>query len=228
MADNFGYDLNQLMPLREIVFNTLRQAILKGKIKPGERLMEVHLANELGVSRTPVREAIRMLELEGLVIMEPRKGARVAEIEQQDLKDVLELRKGLEDLAICKACERITAEELKCLDAAAAKFSKLVKASDDSDEALTALAEADVKFHDVIYEATHNRRLVQLLNNLREQMYRYRMEYMKDAPSRKLLDAEHKEICCAVRGGDVDRARKFVCAHIDNQEKAIIESLKNQ
>ena len=93
---------------------------------------------------------------------------------------------------------------------------------------LQALAEADVKFHDVIYEATHNRRLVQLLNNLREQMYRYRMEYMKDAPSRKLLDAEHKEICCAVRGGDVDRARKFVCAHIDNQEKAIIESLKNQ
>ena len=225
MADTFEYDLNQLMPLREIVFNTLRQAILKGKIKPGERLMEVHLANKLGVSRTPVREAIRMLELEGLVIMEPRKGARVAEIERQELNDVLELRRGLEELAIKKACERITSEELKRLDAAAEEFSNLVKNNKGSESDLIALAEADVNFHDVIYEATHNRRLVQLLNNLREQMYRYRMEYMKDAASRQLLDAEHKEICCAVRSGDVQRAHKCICEHIDNQQTAIIASL---
>ena len=78
------------MPLRDVVFHTLRRAIMQGDLKPGERLMEIKLANRLGVSRTPIREAIRMLELEGLVTMVPRKGAQVAEITEKDLKDVVE------------------------------------------------------------------------------------------------------------------------------------------
>ena len=69
---------NDYLPLRDVVFNTLRESILKGEMKPGERLMEIHLANKLGVSRTPIREAIRKLELEGLVTMIPRRGAEVA------------------------------------------------------------------------------------------------------------------------------------------------------
>ena len=79
----------QYLPLRDVVFRTLRQAILRGELKPGERLMEIRLANQLGVSRTPIREAIRMLELDGLVIMVPRKGAQVAQITEKDLNDVL-------------------------------------------------------------------------------------------------------------------------------------------
>ena len=82
----------QYLPLRDVVFRTLRQAILRGELKPGERLMEIRLANQLGVSRTPIREAIRMLELDGLVIMVPRKGAQVAQITEKDLNDVLEAR----------------------------------------------------------------------------------------------------------------------------------------
>ena len=84
----------QYLPLRDVVFRTLRQAILRGELKPGERLMEIRLANQLGVSRTPIREAIRMLELDGLVIMVPRKGAQVAQITEKDLNDVLEVRLG--------------------------------------------------------------------------------------------------------------------------------------
>ena len=71
---------NDYLPLRDVVFNTLLESILKGEMKPGERLMEIHLANKLGVSRTPIREAIRKLELEGLVTMIPRRGAEVAQI----------------------------------------------------------------------------------------------------------------------------------------------------
>ena len=74
----------QYMPLRDVVFHTLRRGIMQGDLKPGERLMEIKLANRLGVSRTPIREAIRMLELEGLVVMIPRKGAQVAEITEKD------------------------------------------------------------------------------------------------------------------------------------------------
>ena len=87
MEPNFQVNMNEYLPLRDVVFNTLRQAILHGELKPGERLMEIQLANKLGVSRTPIREAIRKLELEGLVLMLPRKGAEVAEITEKSLRD---------------------------------------------------------------------------------------------------------------------------------------------
>ena len=87
MADKLEIRMDEYLPLRDVVFNTLRQAILKGELKPGERLMEIQLAQKLGVSRTPIREAIRKLELEGLVIMIPRKGAEVAHITEKDMRD---------------------------------------------------------------------------------------------------------------------------------------------
>lgn len=221
MTSEFSIDINQYMPLREVVFTTLRQAILKGELKPGERLMEITLANRLGVSRTPIREAIRKLELEGLVVMVPRKGAHVAKITLQELNDVLEVRRGLEELAITKACERITEEELDELEASAMRFEKLLKAGE-----IMELAAEDVKFHDVIYNATHNRRLIQILNNLREQMYRFRLEYLKEEASRKNLCEEHKLICRALRSRDVEAAHRFICQHIDNQQAAIESGLK--
>ena len=94
MQTDFQADL----PLRDVVFNTLRQAILTGELRPGERLMELHLADRLGVSRTPVREAIRRLELEGLVTMIPRRGAVVAEITEKGMSDVLVVRRTLDAL----------------------------------------------------------------------------------------------------------------------------------
>ena len=163
---NFQVNMNEYLPLRDVVFNTLRQAILRGELKPGERLMEIQLANKLGVSRTPIREAIRKLELEGLVLMIPRKGAEVAEITEKSLKDVLEIRRALEDLAVRLACEKITKEEIKELKKAGDEFKKVLKSQD-----ITEVAEADVRFHDVIYMATDNPKLIQLLNNFREQMY---------------------------------------------------------
>ena len=103
MTSEFSVNMNEYLPLRDVVFNTLRQAILRGEMEPGERLMEIQLAQKLGVSRTPIREAIRKLELEGLVVMVPRKGAHVANITEKDLNDVLEVRIGLENMAIDKA-----------------------------------------------------------------------------------------------------------------------------
>ena len=100
MINDFSVDMDEYLPLRDVVFNTLRKAILKGELKPGERLMEIALAERLGVSRTPVREAMRKLELEGLVVMIPRRGAQVANITEKDLNDVLEVRMALENLSI--------------------------------------------------------------------------------------------------------------------------------
>ncbi len=220
---NLEMEMDEYLPLRDVVFNTLRRAILKGELKPGERLMEITLADKLGVSRTPIREAIRKLELEGLVVMAPRKGAKVASITERDLNDVLEVRKGMEVLAISLACKRITGEELEKLETIEQSFQKLIESGN-----LTELAEMDVKFHDTIYQATNNQRLVQLLNNLREQMYRYRMEYLKDIAVRRTLAEEHKAICRALRERDEQQAEEYVSIHIDNQQKAIIRSLNQE
>ncbi len=171
MPIDFEVTMNEYLPLRDVVFNTLRRAILRGELKPGERLMEIQLANKLGVSRTPIREAIRKLELEGLVLMIPRKGAEVAEITEKNLRDVLEVRCALEELAVQLACDRIDKNGVRELRAAAGRFRDML-GSDD----ITQIAEADEAFHDVIFKATDNGRLIQLLNNLREQMYLYRIE----------------------------------------------------
>ena len=105
-------NLYEYKPLRDVVFENLREAILEGELKPGQRLMEVQLAEQLGVSRTPVREAIRKLELEGLVIMLPRKGAYVANMSLKDIIDVLEIRASLEGLAASLAAQRMSSDDI--------------------------------------------------------------------------------------------------------------------
>ena len=213
----------QYMPLRDVVFHTLRRGIMQGDLKPGERLMEIKLANRLGVSRTPIREAIRMLELEGRVVMIPRKGAQVAEITEKDLKDVLEVRMGLEELAVKFACQRITEEQLDNLYHASRKFEEAVKRED-----LTELAQADVDFHDLIYKATGNERLVQLLNNIREQMYRYRVEYLKDEEIRGSLVQEHDTLLEKLSQRDLEGAKQVTQSHIERQQAYILETIYGQ
>lgn len=221
MIDNLQVNSDEYLPLRDVVFNTLRQAILTGEMKPGERLMEIHLANKLGVSRTPIREAIRKLELEGLVIMIPRRGAEVAQITWKNLKDVLEVRKALDVLAIELACERMTEEELQKLYRACEIFKETTKTGD-----LRKIAETDVTLHDIIVISTGNNRLVQLVNNLSEQMYRYRFEYIKDISQHERLIKEHNDIYESILNRDRKSAADAVRRHIDNQEEAIIMQLQ--
>ena len=224
MEQNLKVNENEYLPLRDVVFNTLRQAILRGEFKPGERLMEIQLANKLGVSRTPIREAIRKLELEGLVIMIPRKGAEVADITEKSLRDVLEVRKALEELAVQLACEKITQEELEELEKAGENFKKVLKRSKD----ITEVAEADVRFHDVIYMATDNQKLILLLTNLREQMYRYRVEYLKREEAHPQLIAEHAAIIEYISKGEKKAATDVMCKHIDNQVTTVIDVIRTK
>ena len=208
------------LQLRDLVFITLREAILQGKLEPGERLMEIALANQLGVSRTPIREAIRKLEIEGLVINAPRRGAVVAEITLKDLRDVLEVRRNLENLAVKLACEKANEQDIRELKELHRSFISTLKNED-----LTEVAQADVKFHDKIYEITDNKRLIQILSNLREQMYRYRFEYIKDEIHRRVLVDEHAMIIEGIENKDVDKAKKYMEIHIINQEKTIVAKI---
>jgi DNA-binding GntR family transcriptional regulator len=215
-------NLNDYKPLREVIFNTLREAIIVGELRPGERLMEVTLAEKMGVSRTPVREAIRKLELEGLVAMIPRKGAHVAELSVKDMMNVLEVRATLDGLATALSSERITEAELKDLKNVYAQFVSCV----DKDN-LQGSIKKDVEFHDIIYRSSRNDKLIQIANNLREQVHRFRVIYLKDYISPKEIVKEHAEILEAISSKNASLARDVAQKHIKNQEDTILKALKN-
>lgn len=214
---------NEYLPLRDVVFNTLRQSILTGELRPGERLMEIHLADKLGVSRTPIREAIRKLELEGLVTMIPRRGAEVAQITEKDLRNVLEVRRALDVLALELACDRITPNQLEALNEACETFAEITTTRN-----YNMIAKADVEFHDIILEAACNPKLVQIISNVSQQMYRYRLEYIKDDSIYEQLIAEHRIICKAIHDRDKETGAKAIKSHIDNQETAIIKMIQER
>lgn len=223
MTDRLELNMNAYLPLRDVVFQTLREAILKGELKPGERLMELQLASRLGVSRTPIREAIRMLELEGLAVTMPRKGAEVARMTEKDMEDVLQIRKALDELAVGLACDNMTEESLEQLRAALKNFEESTRSRD-----VKKIAQADVEFHDTIYQAADNPKLVNMLNNLREQMYRYRVEYLKNDAVYPRLIEEHKKIYEGLKRKDKETVVEIVSYHVMNQELVVKNIIQEQ
>ena len=205
------------------IFNRIRDDILSGNYTPGEELKEATLGKQLGVSRTPVREAIRMLELEGLVVMVPRKGAEVAKITVKDLKDALEVRMTIDSLSVKLACERIDEEEKVEIRQACVAFREAVKSKD-----VKAIVEGDERFHNTIYRASKNQKLITIAMNLREQVYRYRFEYVKDFSYHENLIREHDQITEAILKGDVETAQKIMKEHIYNQEQIVIRNLQKE
>ena len=223
MNDQLKLNMDAYLPLRDVVFNTLREAILRGDLVPGERLMELQLAAKLGGSRTPIREAIRMLEQEGLAITIPRKGAIVAGMTEKDMQDVLEIREALEELSVQVACDKITAEEIAKLHRNMKNFEQSLKSGD-----LKQMAQADVEFHDVIYQATDNPKLINMLNNLREQMYRYRVEYLKNPQNHEQLLLEHEAIYKGIVKKDKHAVTNMIRKHISNQVDVVKHMIREQ
>ncbi len=223
MTEDLTLNMDAYRPLRDVVFNTLRAAILKGELKPGERLMELQLAAKLGVSRTPIREAIRMLEQEGLAVTIPRKGAEVAKMTEKDMEDVLQIREALDELAAKIACEQISEEQLEELVATMHEFEESTKT-----ENVKTIAVADVQFHDIIYQSTGNPKLVNMLNNLREQMYRYRVEYLKDENNYPTLMKEHKDIVEGLVRKNKLQVTATMHQHVKNQAVAVKAMIQEQ
>ncbi|HHV34788.1 MAG TPA: GntR family transcriptional regulator [Syntrophomonadaceae bacterium] len=215
--------LDTYKPLREVVFDALREAIIDGVLRPGERLMESQLAGELGVSRTPVREAIRKLELEGFVVMIPRKGAYVAGISVKDIADVFEVRAALEALATVLAAERITEEELEELERILVRKAEIIEQQE-----IKLFIESDKKFHEILYRASRNQRLIQILTNLQDEVHRFRSVSLT-SPGRmpEALD-EHRKVVEALGDRDIARAEALAWEHIENAENSLMEAVRKK
>lgn len=225
MADTkFNINTNEYLPLRDVVFNTLRDAILTGKLVPGERLMENQLAEKLGVSRTPVREALRMLELENLVELVPRKGAQVLDMSEKDIINILEVRSALEGLATSVACKKMTKEDLQQLKNMEVDFEKAV-----ADNDVEHFVDIDEDFHDLIFAATENDKLINIFRNLRIQLYRYRMAQAKNnETSMSTIVAHHRSIIRAIENHDAEEGASIAQGHIKYQTESILRFVRNK
>ncbi len=213
--------LDAYKPLRDVVSEALRQAIKDGILKPGERLMEIRLAEELGVSRTPIREAIRKLELEGFVVMVPRRGTYVADISLKDISQVFEIRGALEELAAGLAAERITTDELENLERILVEINEYMERGD-----FDKIVDADVRFHDALYHASRNQRLVDILNNLREQMLRFRSISMHYPGRLAATWEEHRQMVENIANHNSAMARKVAKKHMENSEKTLLKGIR--
>ena len=215
--------LDSYKPLRELVCEHIREAIISGVFAPGERLMEIQMADEMGVSRTPVREAIRKLEMEGFVVMIPRRGTYVSNISIKDINDVYEIRTSLDILAAGLAAERINDEELEELQRRLVQVGQAIE-SGEMDKVL----EADIAFHDVLYKASRNERLRNIINNLREQITVIRGVSMSYPGRLKDTQEEHRLLVESIAARNVEKSQEAARIHLENAEKTLMEAMAGQ
>ena len=172
-------------------------------------MIEVDLAEDMGVSRTPVREAIRKLEKEGLVTIEPRKGAYASDISTEDMVNVLTVREELEALAAGIAASRITGEQISRMEHLTDLYAQAIEANDTA-----AIIDYDEQFHQAIVSVTDNRTLIQFVSNLQELVLRFRYLYYEDFSRYRNMPEEHHHIIDALKSGDEKRASEVVREHI--------------
>ena len=208
---DFEMTIDEYLPLRDVVFNTLRRAILKGELEPGERLMEIALANRLGVSRTPVREAIRKLELEGLVKIIPNKGAYVTGITPKDVQDIYMIRSILEGMCARWATEHITPEQIEQLEEIVLLSEFHLKKDKDK---VVQVSDLDGKFHHVLYEASNSRIMEHTLSDFHKYVKMARMLSVGAKNRAEKSIEEHKAILEAIKKGDADEAERLANLHI--------------
>jgi len=194
--------------LRDVVYEELKMQILTGKVAPGTRMMEVELAEKLGVSRTPIREAIKKLEKEGLVSVELRRGTYVSQVSKEDIIHILEVRQKMDGLAAYYAAQRATKEQIEAIKEAEAEYMNAVRS--DTAEAI----KIDEKYHAAVVEATNNKTLMQMISELQELVLRFRYIYYDHFKNADKMIAEHSDIVKAIENGDAEKAQKLAEEHV--------------
>ena len=179
---------------------------------------EVELADDMGVSRTPIREAIRKLEKEGLVSIEPRRGAYASDVSIKDMVDVLEVREFLEGMAAGLAAKKITEEEVERIRTATAAYKKAVESGNTEE-----IIKEDEIFHKLIVDCSGNKTLIQMINQIQELALRFRYIYYEDFSRYKNMPYEHQEIMDAIVSGDAEKAREKADSHVLRLKEFVVE-----
>jgi DNA-binding GntR family transcriptional regulator len=181
------------------------------------------MADEMGVSRTPVREAIRKLEMEGFVVMIPRRGTYVSNMSIKDINDVYEIRISLDTLAAGLAAERISDEELEELQRLLVQVGNAIEEND-----MAKVVEADIEFHDVLYRASRNERLRNIINNLREQITVIRGVSMRYPGRLKDTQEEHRRLVESIAARNVEKSQEAARIHLENAERTLMTAMSER
>jgi len=209
MSESLQEEVTDKYSLHGRVFNRLREDILSGVYKPNEELRENTIATELGVSRTPVREAIKQLELEGLVNVIPNKGAYVTGISEKDIHDIYVIRSYLEGLCARWACEKQTDELISQLTEVV-ELTDFYIAKGNTDQ----IFELDNKFHELLYNASDSKRLYQLLSDFHHYVKRVRQLSLSELERGKQSNDEHRAIVEAIKSHNGQEAERLAHEHI--------------
>lgn len=215
---NLHSEVNDKYSLRGKVFHKIREDILKGRYKQNEAMKELQISKELGVSRTPVREALRQLELEGLVTIIPNKGAVVSGINAKDIADIYAIRSLIEGLCAEWASTKITEEQLDELEEIVFLSEFHLRKGH-----IEQLYELDNKFHEMLYEASQSKILRHVLSDFHHYVQRVRRSSLSSAERAQKSINEHKAILEALRSKNGEEARILTNTHVRNTSTNVIE-----
>jgi DNA-binding GntR family transcriptional regulator len=207
--------------LQAKVYDHLKAAILSGEITPGERLLETQLAQSLKVSRIPLREAIRKLERDGLVVAFPRRGIYASSLTPKDIDDVYAVRAVLEGLAARLAAQHRTDEQLARLDAIVAEMKEQADRGDSS-----GLFATGRRFHELVLEASANAKLIPLMELMRSQIERLRQLRMQVSSRTHDVYREYAAIRDAIRRGDAATAEAEMRAHVERPRMELLRMMR--
>ncbi|NLI92624.1 MAG: GntR family transcriptional regulator [Peptococcaceae bacterium] len=214
--------LTDIQPIREIIYQQLKSFILDGILKPGDKLIERDIAAKFNTSRTPVREAVRKLETEGLIEYLPRKGVVVRGFNIGEVQEIFKIRKALECLAIQKAIQNMTSEKISALEHIVRRL-EMVK---EEDSTLPSVEELLFEFDEVIIDTADMPILKGFIKTLNESLQRYRRLNLSKLTRRSDAVKEHKSILQAIIKRDTQLAEELVCIHIDNAQRELLKSVK--
>lgn len=217
------FELGEIKPLRDKIVSSIRDAIIEGRIKAGERLMEPDVARNLGVSRTPLREAFLQLESEGFVKVTPRRGAVVSELSVKDAEETYVIKSALEGLAARLAVKNMTEELLQQLRSL---NNEMEKKSKQKDKDYRAILDLNAKYHYLMNKASGNEKLCHSINLLRKQTLRYNYIYLNVLSHIDQSIQEHKAIIDALEQRDQKLTEKLVYNHGENAGKILCEYIQ--
>ncbi|MEW8955264.1 GntR family transcriptional regulator [Clostridium sp.] len=208
---------NDIRPIRQIVLENLRVSILSGKLKAGDRLIETAVAEAMGVSRTPVREALRQLELEGLADNMPRKGTIVRGMPKEEALDIYDLRAIMEGLATKLCCINISRKEISELRDIIEDMEKAL-INKDTDRFISIHS----RWNEVIINASRNKYLIKSIQQIYEYLLMLRTVSLYSDESKTVALKEHKEILEAIEVGDEELSEALARRHVENAKKRFI------
>lgn len=223
MNDMNSWHEDSELSLRDFVYHSLKQAILTGEFEPEERLLEIPLSERIGVSRTPVRDALKRLADEQLVTITPGCGAKVARIVGKNAFDALDVRIAVESMTVRLAAQNIKEQQLSEMR----ELNDIFKQSFDSGD-YTVASEVDNKLHRLICEASGNSVLLAVMLLLEDHVLRYRVEYIRELADCKQLVSEHEELITALEKRDGEKAEQIITAHIHAQKEKITQIINRK